>query len=235
MSHRPFKDRLYPQFARIGAALASEKRLELLDLLAQAPRHVEALATETGMSMANVSQHLQHLRAAQLVEAQRQGTKIRYCLAGDDVLHLWLALRSVAETRLADVDQVARAFALSADSDAPLPRAELTDRVATGDVVLIDVRPAIEYEHGHLAAARSLPLDQLPARLSELPRDKVIVAYCRGAYCLFADEAVALLRQHGFEAVRLEGGWPEWYVEGRAVIAGPASPAPRRRVDQRVR
>jgi rhodanese-related sulfurtransferase/DNA-binding transcriptional ArsR family regulator len=220
MSHRSFKDRLYPQFARVGAALASEKRLELLDLLAQAPRHVDALAAETGMSIANVSQHLQHLRNARLVDAEREGTKVRYRLAGDDVLRLWLALRSVAERRLADVDQVVRTFAVEGAADPPLGRDALADWVARGEVVLIDVRPPLEYANGHLSGAVSLPLEELPVRLHELPRDKPIVAYCRGAYCLFADEAVSLLRRHGFEALRLDGGWPEWYVEGRAVSAG---------------
>lgn len=220
MSHRPFKNRLYPQFARVGAALASDKRLELLDLLAQAPRHVEALAAETGMSVANVSQHLQVLRTAQLVEAEREGTKVRYRLAGDDVLRLWLALRSVAEARLADVDRVVRAFAIAGVEEPPLARDELARRVAQGEIVLIDVRPPLEYTHGHLAGAVSLPLEELPTRLHELPRDKQIVTYCRGAYCLFADEAVAFLRQHGFDTLRLAGGWPEWYAEGRAVAAG---------------
>jgi rhodanese-related sulfurtransferase/DNA-binding transcriptional ArsR family regulator len=220
MSHRPFKDRLYPHFARIGAALASDKRLELLDLLAQAPRHVEALAAESAMSVANVSQHLQTLRNARLVEAERDGTRVYYRLAGDDVLQLWLALRTVAETRLADVEQVVRTFAVEGVDEPPLPRDELARWAARGEVVLIDVRPPLEYAHGHLAGAVSLPLEELPARMHELPRDKPIVAYCRGAYCLFADEAVALLCHHGFQAVRLAGGWPEWYVEGRAVASG---------------
>lgn len=228
MSHRPFKDRIYPQFARIGAALASEKRLELLDLLAQAPRHVDALAVETGMTVANVSQHLQHLRSARLVEAEREGTKVRYRLAGDDVLRLWLALRSVAEQRLADVDNVVRAFAVEGAGASLVARDDLARRVAQDEVVLIDVRPSLEFAYGHLRGAMSIPLEELTARLDDLPRDKPIVAYCRGAYCLFADEAVALLRQHGFDALRLDGGWPEWYLEGRAVSTGSAEPAHRR-------
>lgn len=228
MSHRPFKNHLYPQFARIGAALASEKRLELLDLLAQAPRHVDALAAETDMSVANVSQHLQQLRNARLVEAERDGTKVRYRLAGDDVLRLWLTLRTVAETRLVDVDHVVREYAVAGAAEPPLSRDALADQVERGEVVLIDVRPSLEYGHGHLPGAISLPLGDLAARLDELPRDKPIVAYCRGAYCLFADEAVALLRQHGFDALRLDGGWPEWYLEGRAVSIGLAEPAHQR-------
>lgn len=217
MSHRPFKQRLYPEFARIGQALASDKRLELLDLLAQAPRHVEALATETEMSVANVSQHLQNLRQARLVETERDGTKVLYRLADEDVLRLWLALRSVAESRLAEVGQIAREFAVEGANGDELPRDELARLVERGEAFLIDVRPVIEYGHGHLSGAVSMPVEELPERLEELPRDRRIVAYCRGTYCLFADEAVALLRDHGFDAHRLEGGWPEWQAEGRPV------------------
>ena len=217
MSHRPFKQRLYPQFARVGQALASEKRLELLDLLAQAPRHVEALAEETEMSLANVSQHLQNLRRARLVETDRDGTKILYRLADEGVLRLWLALRSVAESRLAEVEQITREYAVDGAGERELPREELERLVERGEIYLIDVRPAIEYAHGHLPGAISLPVDELPERLEELPRDRRIAAYCRGAYCLFADEAVSLLRRHGFAAQRLEGGWPEWWAEGRPI------------------
>lgn len=220
MSHRPFKQRLYPEFARVAQALASDRRLELVDLLAQAPRHVEALAAETDMSVANVSQHLQTLKQARLVETHREGTKVLYRLASDAVLQLWLALRRVAETRLAEVDQVVREFAVEGASDEPpVTHDVLQHLIQRGEAVLIDVRPPIEYESGHLPGAVSLPVDQLPARLDELPRDRPIVAYCRGAYCLFADEAVALLRRHGFEALRLEGGWPEWRAEGRPTEA----------------
>ena len=217
MSHRPFKDRLYPQFARVGNALASDKRLELLDLLAQAPRHVDALSVETEMPVANVSQHLQVLRNAGLVESQRQGTKVFYRLADEGVLRLWLALRSVAESRLAEVERITREYAVE-EADGPLlSRDELQEQVQKGTVLLLDVRPALEYEHGHLAGAVSLPVDQLPIRLEELPRDRPIVTYCRGSYCLFADEAVAMLRRHGFDAYRLEGGWPEWWAEERPI------------------
>ena len=217
MSHRPFKQRLYPQFARVGQALASEKRLELLDLLAQAPRHVEALAEETEMSLANVSQHLQNLRRARLVETDRDGTKILYRLADEGVLRLWLALRSVAESRLAEVERITREYAVDGAGEQELPREELERLAERGEVFRSDVRPAIEYAHGHLPGAISLPVDEIPERLEELPRDRRIAAYCRGAYCLFADEAVSLLRRHGFAAQRLEGGWPEWWAEGRPI------------------
>lgn len=217
MSHRPFKQRLYPLFARIGHALASDRRLELLDLLAQSPRHVEALASETDMSVASVSQHLQVLRNAHLVETEREGTKVRYRLAGEDVLRLWLSLRSVAERRLAEVAQLAREFAVESPGGDDVSRDELQALIDQRKIMVIDVRPRIEFDHGHLPGAVSIPVDELPTRLSTLPKRRRIVAYCRGAYCLFADEAVALLRKEGFNAVRLDGGWPEWVAEGRAI------------------
>jgi rhodanese-related sulfurtransferase/DNA-binding transcriptional ArsR family regulator len=210
MSHREFKRRIYPEFARVAQAMASDKRLELLDLLAQAPRHVEALAEETGMSVANVSQHLQVLRAAHLVQADRAGNKVIYCLVGPDVLRLWLSLRGVAERRLPEIRQIADTFAIEGAQGEPMPHARLAGEVAADRIVLLDVRPALEYDEGHIPGAISMPPDDLPARIDELPRDRTIVAYCRGPYCLFADEAVALLRGRGFEAHRLEGGWPEW-------------------------
>jgi rhodanese-related sulfurtransferase/DNA-binding transcriptional ArsR family regulator len=210
MGHRAFKKRIYPEFARIGQALASDRRLELLDLLAQAPRHVEALAEETEMSVANVSQHLQTLRAAHLVEADRVGNKVVYCLAGPDVLRLWLGLRAVAERRLPEVKEITRAFAVEGAEGEPVARHHLADELAANRLVLLDVRPSVEYAAGHIPGAISVPPEELPRRIDELPRDRPIVAYCRGAFCLFADEAVALLRERGFEAYRLDGGWPEW-------------------------
>lgn len=215
MNHRQFKDRLYAEFARVGHALASEKRLELLDLLAQAPRRVESLAEETQMSVANVSQHLQVLRRARLVEAERSGTKILYRLADESVLRLWLALRSAAERRLAEVGQITRDYGLAAGDESEISRDELAALIERGEALLLDARPRLEYEHGHIPGALSLPVDELAGRLDELPRDRRIVAYCRGVYCFFAEEAVALLRAHGFDAHRLEGGWPEWRSEGR--------------------
>ena len=215
MSHRPFKQRIYAQFARVGNALASDRRLELLDLLAQGPRHVDALAAETEMPVANVSQHLQVLRNAHLVEPERQGTRAVYKLADERVLRLWLALRTVAETQLAEVPRIVEEFVVDGADGATLPRDQLQLLTEEGQVFLIDVRPTLEYESGHLPGAASVPIQELSHRLQELPRDRPIVAYCRGSYCLFADEAVALLRQHGFDAYRLDGGWPEWWAEGR--------------------
>jgi rhodanese-related sulfurtransferase/predicted transcriptional regulator len=215
MAHRAFKDRLYPEFARVAQAMGSERRLELVDLLAQAPRRVEALAEETGMTVANVSQHLQVLKNARLVQSERHGTAVTYQLASPSVLSLWLALRGVAEDRLPEIAKLRREF--SDDGADDLPRLEAQRLLKRGEAVLVDVRPAVEFAHGHVAGAISIPIEELAKRLQDLPRNKRIVTYCRGAYCLFADEAVALLRKRGFDAVRLEGGWPEWVAEGRSV------------------
>lgn len=222
MAHRQLKERIYPQFARVGAALASEKRLELLDLLAQAPRSVEALAAESAMSVANTSRHLQSLKASRLVESGRDGTRVIYRLASEEVLRLWLDLRSVAEARLAEVGQIAREFGLDGGAGERIQRDELERLVSRGEAVVVDVRPVVEYEHGHLRGALSVPLDALPEVAAELPRDRRLVVYCRGAYCQFADEAVAILRRAGFNAVRLDGGWPEWVLERRPTSVGMA-------------
>ncbi len=216
MAHREFKDRLYPEFARVAQALASDSRLELVDLLAQAPRRVDALAAETGMTLANVSQHLQILKNARLVESERRGTSVVYRLATPAVTSLWLALRGVAAERLPEIGRLRDDFSGNG-GDRELPRKELQRLLKQGEAVLVDVRPAMEFEHGHVAGALSIPIEELDERIKELPRNKRIVAYCRGEYCLFADEAVALLRERGFDAVRLEGGWPEWMSEGRPV------------------
>ena len=215
MDHRALKDSLYPHFARIGAALARDRRLELLNLLAQAPRHVEALASESGMSVANTSQHLQTLKNARLVDAHRVGARVEYCLADESVARLWLALRDVGETRLSEVADVSRRLGLNDSRGEMVHREDLERLSADGSILVLDVRPRHEQEHGHVRGATLIPHDELESRLDELPRDRRIVAYCRGQYCLFADESVALLRQRGFDAVRLDGGWLEWRVEGR--------------------
>lgn len=216
MAHREFKDRFYPALRSVAQALASDRRLELIDLLAQAPRRVDALAVETGMTLANTSQHLQVLKNARLVESERQGTTVVYRLATPAVISLWLSLRGVAAEQLPEIEGLRAAFSPDAD-ETEVPRNEVQRLLATGDAVLIDVRPALEFDHGHVAGAISLPLDELEARFAELPREKRIVAYCRGEFCLLACEAVAFLRDRGFDAVRLEGGWPEWVSEGRLV------------------
>ncbi len=207
---RTFKDQLYEQFARIGKALASPHRLELLDVLAQCERTVEALAQETGMSIANASQHLQVLRAARLVETRREGPSIYYRLASEGVSALWLSLRQVGEAHLAEIDRVVQIFLHDRHLLQPIEADELLHRLGEDQVILLDVRPSEEYVAGHLPQAVSVPLVELEARLEELPLDKEIVAYCRGPYCVFADEAVALLRTRGYRARRLEHGLPDW-------------------------
>jgi rhodanese-related sulfurtransferase len=208
MSSREAKDGLFEAIALMGKAFASPVRLELLDLLAQAPRSVEELARLSGQSRANASQHLQALRAAGMVTRTRAGTRVRYALAGDEALRLWLALREASAARLAEVERAAGEY-LGEDVDS-IGRDELARRLEHGDVVLVDVRPEAEYDAGHIEGAKSVPLDELERRLAELPPDAEIVAYCRGPYCAYAHEAVRQLHAAGRSARRLEEGWPEW-------------------------
>jgi rhodanese-related sulfurtransferase/DNA-binding transcriptional ArsR family regulator len=214
---RDFKDRLYAEFARIGKAIASPHRLEILEILAQGERTVESLAAETGLSVANASRHLQQLRQAQLVLARREGLFVHYRLTGREVVSLVLALRHTAERHLAEVDRVVRDFFGDRDGFEPVTPDELAQRMMNGEVVVLDVRPEQEYAAGHIAGARSMPVTDILTRLGELPRDKEYVAYCRGPYCVYADEAVAVLRANGRTAHRLTDGYPEWWLAGRPV------------------
>ena len=211
MSSREAKDGLFEAIALMGKAFASPVRLELLDLLAQAPRSVEELARLSGQSRANASQHLQALHAAGMVTRTRAGTRVRYALAGDEALRLWLALREASAARLAEVERAAGEY-LGEDVDS-IGREELVRRLEHGDVVLVDVRPEAEYDAGHIEGAKSVPLDELERRLAELPPDAEIVAYCRGPYCAYAHEAVRQLQAAGRDARRLEEGWPEWRLK----------------------
>ena len=212
MENRDRKSALFEAIAVMGKAFASPRRLELLDLLAQAPRTVDELARASGQSTANASQHLQALHAAGLVARSREGTSVRYALAGDEALKLWLALRETSAKQLAEVERAAREY-LGDDVEA-IDRSELVKRLASGDVVLIDVRPEDEFAAGHIEGARSVPLEELERRLAELPADREVVAYCRGPFCVYAHEAVRKLRAAGREARRLEDGWPEWRLAG---------------------
>jgi len=221
MQDRAHKDAIYEQLARVGKAVAAPRRLELLDLLGQAPRTVEALAEQTAMSIANTSQHLQALRAAGLVESEKDGLYVTYRLASDEVCEFFLKLRSLAEARLADVDRVKRQFFASMDDLAPVNGKELLGRVRRGEVVVLDIRPAEEYAAGHIPGAVSIPLGELKKRVIELGKKREIVAYCRGPYCVFAIEAVKFLRARGFKAVRMEGGIPDWRAQGLPVEAEP--------------
>jgi rhodanese-related sulfurtransferase/DNA-binding MarR family transcriptional regulator len=218
MADRAAKTALFDEFARAGKALASGRRIELLDVLANGERTVEALAGEVGLSVANTSQHLQVLRQAGLVTSRRQGTSVHYRLAGPEVFELWRALRTLAAGRLAEVERLAAAYLGDRDELEPVTREELARRLQDGDdLVVLDVRPVGEYAAGHLPEAVSIPVGELRRRLAEMPRDREIVAYCRGPYCAFAHEAVTLLREEGFSARRLEDGLPEWRAAGLAV------------------
>jgi rhodanese-related sulfurtransferase len=211
---RQFKNELYDQFARLAKALGSGRRLELIELLAQGERTVEALAEETEQSIANTSQHLQVLRHARLVETTRAGNHIRYRLAGDHVLRLWLAFRDLGDARLTEIGALVQTFLSDRERLQAVSIKELRRRIDERSVVVLDVRPAVEYEAGHIHGARSIPITELRTRLKDLPKSREIVAYCRGPYCVFADEAVAVLRNNGYKAFRLEGGFPDWAIQG---------------------
>jgi len=220
MDGRQAKDRLYEQFALTGKAVASPKRVELLELLAQSGHTVEALARATGMTVTNTSAHLQVLRRAGLVEAEKEATRVRYRLAGDDIAAFVVALRDLARSRLPEIDRVVRDFFVARDELEPLTRAELVARAKRGEVVILDVRPAQEFAAGHIPGALSIPLERLDENLARLPKRRPVVAYCRGPYCVLAPVAVERLRAAGFKARRLEDGMPEWRLAGLPVATG---------------
>jgi rhodanese-related sulfurtransferase/DNA-binding transcriptional ArsR family regulator len=217
MAHREFKDALYAEFARIGKAVANPHRLEFLDLLAQREWSVEQLANETGLTVANASQHLQILRAAKLVTVRRDGLYAYYRLADDRAYRLWQAIRELGEVRLAEIDMIVRTFLGNRDGMEPIDALTLLGRIHDDDLVVLDVRPVEEFQAGHLPGARSIPVAELEARLGELRPDQEIVAYCRGPYCVYADEAVELLTARGYIARRFTHGFPDWQVAGLPV------------------
>lgn len=218
--HRRFKDAIYEQLARIGKAASAPKRLELLELLAQGPRTVESLAEQAASSVANTSQHLQVLRAARLVESEKQGLYVEYRLADPQVGRFYLALRQLAERRLVEVERLSHDYFHAKGALEPVASEELARRVKAGEVTVLDVRPEPEYRAGHLPGALSIPVAALKARLKELPKDRAIVAYCRGPYCVMAVEAVELLRKKGFVAHRMEQGVLEWRAQGGHLETG---------------
>jgi rhodanese-related sulfurtransferase/predicted transcriptional regulator len=221
MSASPnLKKAIYEQLARIGKAVASPPRLELLDLLCQGPRTVETLAREAGLTVANTSQHLRVLYGARLVEAEKQGLFVTYRLADKAVCDFFRGLRGLAETRLAEVESIVRQFRQGHGALEQLKKKALLRRIRRGEVIVLDVRPPEEYRAGHIPGAFSVPLKDLKAHLSKLPRDEEIVAYCRGPYCVLATQAVKLLRAKGFHAVRLEDGVPDWRAQGFPVATG---------------
>jgi len=217
MSERNFKSDLFGQFARIGKALSSGKRLEMLEFLAQGERSVEQLARMTGLAVANTSQHLQQLRQVGLVTARKEGLFVYYRVAGDGIVRLLAALRAVGEEHVADVDRLVKLFLDSKDNLEPVPAKELWQRVKQGLVTVLDVRPPEEYAQGHIRGAINVPVTELKKRLHQIPAGQEVVAYCRGPYCLLAYEAVQVLRKKGIKARRLEDGYPEWKSAGLPV------------------
>jgi rhodanese-related sulfurtransferase len=219
MADRAAKDALFDAFAEVAKALASGRRAEIADLLAQGERPVEEIATEIGQSVANTSHHLRAMARAGLVATRRDGTRIFYRLASGRVGELWAAMRDVAAEQVAGLDHLARAYLGERDGIEVVGRAELAARLERGEVVLLDVRPAAEFAAGHIEGARSAPITELRRHLRALPRDAEVVAYCRGPYCVFADEAVRELTRRGFRARRLAEGFPEWQRAGLPVTA----------------
>ena len=220
MGDRIAKDALYDGFADVARAMANGHRAELLDVLAQGERHVEELAGEIGQSVATTSFHLRALAAAGLVRTRREGTRIHYRVASDAVVELWSALRSVAAAHHGEITALTEAYVGARDQLDEVSRDELNDRLGRGDVVVIDVRPAREYAAGHIVGARSVPIERLSRALRTLPVDVEIVAYCRGRYCAFADQAVRTLRRRGRRARRLQDGFPEWRLAHLPVESG---------------
>lgn len=217
---RGFQKGIYEQLARVGRAVASPPRLALLDLLCQGPRTVEGLSREAGLSVANASQHLRVLHGARLVEGDKEGLFVTYRLADPAVCEFFRALRTLAESRLAEVEAIVRQFKDSPESLEPVEKKALLGRFRRGEVIILDVRPPEEYRAGHIAGAVSVPLKDLKSRLSKLPRDREIVAYCRGPYCVLAMKAVKVLLARGFRARRLDDGVPEWRAQGLSVAVG---------------
>jgi rhodanese-related sulfurtransferase/DNA-binding transcriptional ArsR family regulator len=219
-AHRVFKNRLYAQFARVGKAIASPHRLELLELLGQGERTVDSLATELHTSIGNVSQHLKALREAALVETRKEGQFVHYRLADPAISDLCRAVRTVSEHRLAELDRLVREHFARRDDSEPVSMGELLKRSRAQNVVILDTRPTNEYQAGHIAGAISVPIDELRRRLKELPKSKEYVAYCRGPYCVYADQAVELLQARGRRAHRLLEGFPEWRAAGLPIEVG---------------
>ncbi len=217
MGDRAAKEALFDAFAGVAKALASGRRAEIVDLLAQGPRSVEEISSEIHQSVANTSHHLQALARGGVVRGTKDGTRVIYRLAGPAVFALWRCLRDVAAEHVGEVDRLARAYLGDGDGLEPVERRELARRLKRGDVVVLDVRPAPEFEAGHIAGARSIPIAELGRRLKEIPKNRQVVAYCRGRYCVYADEAVRALRRKGYRVRRLEDGFPEWREEGLPV------------------
>jgi rhodanese-related sulfurtransferase len=218
--NRDFKNALFQQLARATKAMASPRRLEIIDLLAQGERSVEEIATLCGMSVANTSQHLQELRAALLVEVRRSGLHAYYRLADEAVFRAWQAVRDLGQRQFAEIDRLLKASRSKREEFERIGAKELMRRIRDDEVVVLDVRPEAEFESGHIRGARSIPVEELRRRIAELPKSKEVIAYCRGPFCVYADEAISLLRRRGFRSRRLDVGYPDWKTAGLPVAVG---------------
>ena len=217
MNKRDFKDKVYDELARIRKAMANPRRLEIIELLAQGDYPVEQIASQTNLSVANASQHLQVLKAAQLVDVTRNKNFIHYRLANPNVFKAWKALRELGVERIASVEKLVKDFRQSKFTLESVTIDELIQKIESGKLTILDVRPELEYKKGHIANSVSIPFDELPARLKELPKRSEIIAYCRGPFCVFADEAIAMLTKAGYKAKRLEEGFPDWAMLGHPI------------------
>ncbi len=217
MNNREFKDKVYNELARITRALANPHRLEIVELLAQGESSVEQIALQTSLSIANASQHLQVLKTARLVDITRQGNFIHYRLANSNVFKAWKALRELGVERIATIEKLVKDFRQSKFRLESVTINDLFRKIESGKVAILDVRPEAEFNKGHIAGAISIPIDQLAARLKELPKRNGIIAYCRGPFCVFADEAVSILTKAGYKVTRLKEGFPDWQLEGLPV------------------
>jgi DNA-binding transcriptional ArsR family regulator/rhodanese-related sulfurtransferase len=214
MSHRAFKTAINEQLARVAKAIANPHRLEIIDVLAQGERNVDDIARETDLTVANASQHLGALREAHLVTTRKEGLYVYYRLSNPTIYQLLQVIRDVAEHQLAEVDRIIDAYLHNRDTLEPITSRELAARLTDADLIILDVRPSEEYQQGHIAGAQSIPVDELAQRIIELPSKHEIVAYCRGPYCVFADEAVEILQAHGYPVRRMREGYPDWQLEG---------------------
>lgn len=223
MGDRAAKDALYDGLVAVAKALGNGRRAEIIDVLAQGERSVDELAGEIGQTVANTSQHLQQLLRAGLVRTRRDGTRIHYALSGPRVGELWIAVRDVASSQSAELDGLAEAYLGDRSSLDTMTREELAGRLRDGDVIVLDVRPEPEYRSGHITGAVSLPFEEITRRLRTIPKDRQVVAYCRGPYCVYADDAVRVLRRRGYKAARLDDGYPEWARAGLPVDSAAGS------------
>ncbi len=217
MKSREFKDLIFQQFANIATAFSSPKRLEIIDILIQGEKDVETLSRQISAAVANTSRHLQILKNARLVESRREGVRIYYRISDERVFNCWKGLQSLAENRIAEIREVLRDFLGERNAMNAMSKEELWSRVQSNDVVVIDVRPVEEFNSGHIPGAISIPLAELKDRLNEIPNDHEIVAYCRGPYCVLSPEAIKILKDEGYEALRLEESLPEWKSAGLPV------------------